>query len=259
MFRVLTERKGKETGYFVDLLSDRFVSFMYQYDNYTNKGKKNLDIKTKRKLFIEKLFNFDLNGISSFSESKSMIPFYNTLPKNLNIDTIENFASILETTDEKNIKDVLDTLELRKINDLYSQLKDLDLDFSNKPQKPSKKPKLKLTKPKDNNHNLNIDFELNKTGGENNSDNKTDKPDSDKDNDKKKNEIVAYIKDVFSLFILFENEPTGNIQPNCNRDSIEKFIKFIGGYTIRKDEVRTLCEESNNKYLIDCHIGYLKK
>ena len=55
--------------------------------------------------------------------------------QNLNIDTIENFASEMETTDEKNIKDVLDTLELRKINDLYSQLKDLDLDFSNKPQK----------------------------------------------------------------------------------------------------------------------------
>ena len=44
-----------------------------------------------------------------------------------------------------------------------------------------------------------------------------------------------------------------------NGDGIEKFIKFIGGYTVGKDEVKTLCEETNNKYLIDCHIGYLKK
>ena len=63
MFRVLTERKGKETGHFVDLCH-RFVSFMHQYDNYT-KGKKILMLK-QRKPFIEKLFNFDLNGISIF-------------------------------------------------------------------------------------------------------------------------------------------------------------------------------------------------
>mgnify|MGYP007000110236 len=32
MFRVLTERKNKENGYFVDLLSDRLISFMYEYN-----------------------------------------------------------------------------------------------------------------------------------------------------------------------------------------------------------------------------------
>ena len=69
---------------------------------------------------------------------------------------------------------------------------------------------------------------------------------------------MAYIKDVFSLLFYLKMNLSGNIQPNCNRDSIEKFIKFIGGYTIRKDEVKTPREETNNKYLIDCHIGYLK-
>ena len=40
---------------------------------------------------------------------------------------------------------------------------------------------------------------------------------------------------------------------------MQKFIKFIGGYTIRKNDIKKICDENNNKHLIDCHIGYLKK
>ena len=56
MFRVLTERRGKDKGYFIDLLSERFIGFMYDYDDYTHMGKRNLDLKSKKRSIIDKLF-----------------------------------------------------------------------------------------------------------------------------------------------------------------------------------------------------------
>ena len=36
MFRVLTEREGKQFGIFVDMLTTRQITFMYEYVNYAN-------------------------------------------------------------------------------------------------------------------------------------------------------------------------------------------------------------------------------
>ena len=42
MFRVLTPSLGKKKGYFVDILKNRLIQFIYQYENQLNFNNKNI-------------------------------------------------------------------------------------------------------------------------------------------------------------------------------------------------------------------------
>ena len=67
MFRVLTERKDKKHGFFVDMILDRSITFMYDYSKHA----KETGIKDTKRIIqedVEKtLILFDLNGINHTS------------------------------------------------------------------------------------------------------------------------------------------------------------------------------------------------
>ena len=127
MFRVLTENKNKKEGYFVDMISDRCIKFLYQYDSYTNKGKKNKDVESKKKRFTETIYNMNLNGISSFKEDTQTKTIYNDLIKKLKLDSIQSFAEEVETTQENKIVEVLESLNKSLINELYMKIDNTQL------------------------------------------------------------------------------------------------------------------------------------
>lgn len=70
MFRVLTERKGKRRGFFVDMILDRSISFFY---DYTKRAIENQPRKDGSRITIEDVRRtlrlFDLNGITHTSTS----------------------------------------------------------------------------------------------------------------------------------------------------------------------------------------------
>jgi len=254
MFRVLTENKNKKQGYFVDLLSDRFIDFMYQYDNYTNKGKKNIDVVSKRAKFTETLFNFNINGILGFGEDKTKHKLYVDLIKKLKIDTIESFADTIEDTQEKQIKEVLSMIDDTIINKYYYSINNLQLVMIGK--KPKQPPlRVPLVKPE----NDSIQPSHMKQLTNNNSNSSKPEKDTEVDIKDKKELIISYIKDVFSLFVLFESEILlgKEITTSCSENNIEELIKFLESYTIEPDKLKYICK--NNKQIIDCHISYLNK
>ena len=252
MFRVLTENKNKKHGYFVDLLSDRFIDFMYQYDNYTNKGKKNIDVVSKRAKFTETLFNFNINGILGFGEDKTKHKLYVDLIKKLKIDTIESFADTIEDTQEKQIKEVLSMIDDTIINKYYYSINNLQLVMIGK--KP-KQPPLRVPLVKPENDSIQPSHIKQLTNNSNSS-----KPEKDTEVDikDKKELIISYIKDVFSLFVLFESEILEKeITTSCSENNIEELIKFLESYTIEPDKLKYICNK--NTHIIDCHISYLNK
>ena len=260
MFRVLTENKKKTQGFFVDMISDRFIDFMYQYDNYTNKGKKNIDVVSKKNKFIEKLFNFNINGIVDFREDKSKQSIYLELIKKLNIDSIESFADTIEDTQEKQIKEVLDTIDDNILNRYYKDIRDIQLVMIGK-KSSSHKLKVELDKPQTE-LNTTSHLEPEPNIKSNNSNNNNNKPITEKEKEKEKKErktlIISYIKDIFSLFILFEAELLDKeISSVCSETNIDDLLKFLDSYTIEPSKLKDIC--TNNKRIIDCHISYLNK
>jgi len=252
MFRVLTERKDKKKGFFIDMLSDRFINFMYEYNNYTSKGKQKIDIKSKRTQFIEKLFSLNLNGITEYKETKKMTGIYNNLIKKMNLDSNESFAEKLEVTQEKQIIDVLDNLDNPLLlNELYDNLARLNLIFDGKQQQRKQKKPIPLMP----NTDIPVDPNILVPDTFNNTQSENDVNSKEIDKKKKINTIISYIKDLFSLFILFESELLDSeLSSDCNDNNIEDFLKFLK-YDIKQEMFKTICD--NNKTIIDCHIGFL--
>ena len=260
MFRVLTERKGKTKGYFVDLLSERFINFMYDYEKYTNKGKKNMDIRNKKKKLTEKLFSFNLNGINSnmISDTK-MRSIYTSLIQNLSLDSNESFGERLEDTQKTNLTNLLDDINPKEIvNKLFENLKELDMLFAGKEGK--SKTKLKLherNKPKDSGEHADLEEPEDSEEPEEPTPESNHK-ETEKQKREKYNQVIGYIKDLFSLYILFEQDLLDQeILPRCNEENIKQFIDFLK-YEITVDDLKKICTESNNTRIIDCHISYMK-
>ena len=253
MFRVLTERPGKKRGYFVDLLSDRFIDFMYQYDNYTAKETKQIDIRSKRSRFIEKLFSFNINGINTYKETNDFHKIYGHLINrlNLNPDSIESFAEMVEQVQEKQLVSVLETFETKQITKYYDEIKNLNLVLAGK--NPSQKKHIKETmiepKSRENDENPILQKIINNNANNNN----------DIDIGEKYRLIITYIKDIFTLFVLFEAELLGKEQINtgCGSENIDEFLAFITRYKIDASNLKSVCE--NNKTIIECHISYINK
>ena len=260
MFRVLTERKGKTKGYFVDLLSERFINFMYDYEKYTNKGKKNMDIKNKKKKLTEKLFSFNLNGINSnMIYDTKMRSIYTSLIQKLSLDSNESFGERLEDTQKTNLTKLLDDINPKEIvNDLFNKLKGLDMLFAGKEGKSGSNLKLhERTKPKDSEETEETEEpEQPEEPEEQNTE--SNHKETDKQKRDKYNQVIGYIKDLFSLYILFEKDLLDQeILPGCNEENIKQFIDFLK-YEITFDDIKKICTESNNTRIIDCHISYMK-
>jgi len=86
MFRVLTERTGKRKGFFIDMIADRSVKFIY---NYTMQEKKQHDPnEITPKDIKNSLLLFDVNGLStklSFTESSILPESYDMISQRFGI------------------------------------------------------------------------------------------------------------------------------------------------------------------------------
>jgi len=89
MFRVLTERPGKDYGYYIDFNKQRSINFMYQFNEiYSNglKKSKNIDQLTENLQALLYLFNY--NGLNLIKSSPmESINLYNNLIKELKLDS----------------------------------------------------------------------------------------------------------------------------------------------------------------------------
>lgn len=87
MFRVLTERRGKTRGYFVDMLADRAVNFIY---NYTIQAKPEVQGNINKEDVRNSLLLFDVNGIKEkmFFEDNSIVKnSYDKIAQEFGIDS----------------------------------------------------------------------------------------------------------------------------------------------------------------------------
>ncbi len=268
MFRVLTERKGKKQGFFVDLLSERFINFIYEYDSYMNKGTKNIDIQSKRKQIIEKLYSFNLNGVDSKIVSNTeMISINSSIMDKLSLKDNETFSEKIESIQTKELFTILDNINNpRLLEKLYNDLKDLKMSSVGKNTKTKTKIELKLLKRDKSNDEYKdtsdsdqeSDNEVPKEQPEPREEEKT-KKETEKDKEKKYNSIINYIKDIFAMSILFESELFKNteIKSDCGKENIIKLIEKLE-YQLTVGDIKNICNDDKNQHIIDCHISYLK-
>tara|TARA_Y100000996_G_scaffold219321_1_gene172440 strand:+ start:1896 stop:6839 length:4944 start_codon:yes stop_codon:yes gene_type:complete len=89
MFRVLTERPGKDYGYYIDFNKERSINFMYQFNEIYSSGlkkSKNIDQLTENLQALLYLFNY--NGLNLIKSSPvESIKLYDNLIKELNLDS----------------------------------------------------------------------------------------------------------------------------------------------------------------------------
>jgi hypothetical protein len=117
MFRVLTERPGKEYGYYFDFFPDRAITFIYEYnDSYSNKANKPSNVNRLEELqSLLYLFNYNGLGITSSKETtERTLRLYNTLIEKLKLTDSEmkkryitnirsRFSRLLEPFNDKTI------------------------------------------------------------------------------------------------------------------------------------------------------------
>jgi hypothetical protein len=134
MFRVLTERNGKNKGIFIDMNQDRNVKFMYDLFSYQKPEDKEEDKSNKQKMedFEEFLLLYDYNGINVLKNDnyKNM---YDKILDQFDLNNKEEFVKKLEIN---NIQNLFDGQANQKIIDtLYSILEKYKILYNEKPKK----------------------------------------------------------------------------------------------------------------------------
>jgi hypothetical protein len=84
MFRVLTERPGKDKGIFIDILTKRNIKFIYDMVDY-NIDKKIPTIDYKKKEIFDKIVFYNYNGISILKNDKYQ-DIYNKLVQSFDLN-----------------------------------------------------------------------------------------------------------------------------------------------------------------------------
>ena len=264
MFRVLTERPGKETGYFIDLLSERLVNFIYEYDNYTNKSNKTIDLSSRKKRIIEKLFSFNLNGLNDLKENTTFGKVYGKLSANLKLDDDIEFYKRSMSLEEDSIKSMLsdlETINTKLFNEFYKGIKFLNIDYSKVTREQietfkrdlyERKPRRPRPKHEGNNDNGNND------NGNNDGNHNSSKKSKEEPQEKKQIQMINYIKDIFSLVVLFEHEVLGIDEDDftCDPVKVKELLLRDLSYEITETDLEKLCSE--NSKIIDCHITHIK-
>jgi hypothetical protein len=93
MFRVLTERKGKERGYVIDLLPHRAIKFVYEICEYTGDRKVTME-RVKQALY---LFNVNFIRKLALRPDHHGSSMYKKLMEAFHIDNTEKFISYQDT------------------------------------------------------------------------------------------------------------------------------------------------------------------
>ena len=265
MFRVLTERPGKKRGFFIDLLKERLIKFIYKYDNYTNKSlKKPINIDSQLIRFKSQLFSWNVNAINNYERSEQEYSsIYDKLITSFNLDDKNKFIENIEKYQhDTNIEKILYSIP-KITNSIYQNLKNIGLDFSSKDT--SRKSIIK--KLLERAHEPAPGEEV---GKEENEGKKVEDEDEEEEVEEKKEEklkkkeqnkrnkiVMDYIKNIFSLYALLIDD-----KEYCDIDNIKDLKKLL----IKKitvTDLKNLCDFSKdtevNYSLLDCYISFLKQ
>lgn len=140
MFRVLTERynKPKPFGYYIDFNKERFIKFLYQYNNTYSSAKNISNIKENVSTLQGLLLLFNINGIGlKKMNEKQELKLYNSLIEELKLDE-NGYKSYY--SDFNNISNLFKKSLINvSITDLQKITKILDISYKPKKQKGIKK------------------------------------------------------------------------------------------------------------------------
>ena len=253
MFRVLTERPGKEYGYYVDFNKGRCINFIYEYNQiYSSNMKKS---KTMEELNenvqnILHLFNFNLINFQK-QDVKTMVSLYSKLNSDLHLDSA-NFKDKYLTDFGKNFSKTLlkvsDITKLKELNKLLGHTLGETSKIKKVIKKGTKKkppPTVKTTQE----HNENIE------GNEDN----VDKRNEEEEDDMSDNEIIKnmriLIPTIVFLLAFFNDEINYNCSTleECLNNSIEKIDKF--------HDTLCNCDDilKDNQHPIACYLKKIKE
>ncbi len=102
MFRVLTERKGKEHGYVIDLLPHRAIKFVYEICEYTGDRKVTME-RVKKALY---LFNVNFIRKLALRPDHHGSAMYKKLMETFHIDNTDQFITYQDTIFNKRIDQI---------------------------------------------------------------------------------------------------------------------------------------------------------
>ena len=262
MFRVLTERPGKDKGIFIDILTKRNIKFIYDMVDY-NIDKKIPTIDYKKKEIFDKIVFYNYNGISILKNDKYQ-DIYNKLIQSFDLNDDDKFLKRIN----KGLNITSDVGDLLKSPDLilyidpfYELMNELNINYSEKGGKIS----VSLEKRGDNKQTNDERTDDDKDhGGEDEQIERGDKGDKDTDKNEKKekknkyNQIQRFIEDIIFLFVI--SDDYDKLDPVDIKSNTEKYCKkmkeFLSSETKTTDIIKR-CEEEielDDKEIINCHL-----
>ena len=242
MFRVLTERAGKTHGYFVDMVTSRAMKFMYKYtqiqQNITNKTV--ITDEKIKKYVKQNLLLFDVGSIRKaigFSSVDTPMNSYTDIATAFKLDKdateTERLDLLLDKSgeegEERNVAEnpeisqpekaaeITQNIEMRKrdveklLNSLL-QNKDVKEELIEKVKQIFEKQEITSNKTLEKKGTQSTIFEQKVELGDNIIPEKTDKPPKDPTPENKEDmkkiikHVVEQLKNIFTLFILFNDE-----------------------------------------------------
>lgn len=136
MFRVLTERRNKPFGYYVDFYPQRSINFLYQFNEIYGEGLKKANSSKKMVTSIQSLlylFNYNGLGIKKMNTRKSL-DLYNTLVNELKLNEKE-YRNYYVKDNQSKIKTILGILPTQ---DIIKQFKNISIKHDGKKNKINK-------------------------------------------------------------------------------------------------------------------------
>ena len=125
MFRVLTERKNKLFGYYLDFFPNRAIQFLYEYNETYGGGFNNtMNIDDREMNLQSLLYLFNYNGLSiSRIDEKHTLKLYDKLITELKLSTKDYSKYYYDKDGIKTIKSMLLRLENKELIDELSKIK----------------------------------------------------------------------------------------------------------------------------------------
>ena len=250
MFRVLTERENKQQAFFIDLLSERFIDFIYKYDDYTNKSSNNIDIKSRRKNIIDKLISFNINGINTnMFEDHRYVKMYDNIFNQFEIKNDEQFMNKYESIKKDGLEKLFkEDINIELINKLFR-----DIQYEKSRNDVMMNPKIKkeiLKRQQEVTDIEQLDDDDYSTSQSIDSDTEEDdsKELTEKERQSRIKSIIQYITDIFSLYVLFENYIESDINYDCGIQNIERF-KYNINYDLEPEHIASICSSQNIQIL----------
>jgi superfamily II DNA or RNA helicase len=245
MFRVLTERDGKTAGIFIDMLTTRQISFMYEYTNYISPE---LTVEKKMKKLLEKLLLFNFNGIN-FQKGEDYQMLYDKLIGDFSLDDINMFKLNTRSIDLNEVDELVRSLDSGIIDSFHQIIEKLNINFKEVKKRGVKK----NLKNREGTEMLKDNYKKVKPIGQK----QPLKVQKNPELKQKYDEVSKFINDMVVLFSLFSSDDYGT---NITKSDIIKEVNTFFESNI--SDIQKFCKEVDEEKLpeslklsvIDCHL-----